>query len=78
MAVMPSRRPSLPDRAEITSPGASSATLMMFTPFSRYGTPIRPMIYCPYWCSRSLSVWTELPSRTMTASTATRVSIDVK
>ena len=44
LALTPGRRPILPDRAAILSWGASSTTEMMFTPRSRYGRPMRPMI----------------------------------
>ena len=64
-----------PESALITSCGASIATLMICTFHSRYGSPIRPIIYEPYSCKSLFSSGVESIFSTMIPIKATLVSI---
>ena len=74
-AVIPSSLPIFPESALITSCGASIATLMICTFRSRYGRPIRPIIYEPYSCKSLFSSGVESIFSTMIPIKATLVSI---
>lgn len=71
----PGSMPIFPDKALITGAGASTATLIIETPFFRWGTPIRPNMYSPYWCRISFSFPVEDNSSTMIPTNAILVSI---
>ena len=63
--------PSFPVRAFMLSCGASITTEMTEMPFSRYGSPILPIMPPPYSCSKALSFSVAEVSSTITLIMAT-------
>ena len=67
--------PSLPERALIFSPGASTIMLIIAIFLLLYGIPIRPTIYSAYSCSMPFIFSVELRSSTIIPIKAILVSI---